>query len=551
MVNFNFRKMAGLTVASFFLCVTSCRTSDTDNNLANSGPATVKINFKGDAYDEDTDPKAATRSMVAEKTTVMLDPSTYVNIEVAPDNTPKTRTTREVKPLDNSALRVIAYEAGTKKYKDHKDYVIMWGNVYGDALELDGGTPYAIVAYSYGSTANLPAFTDADKSKLLSQVVLDYDYTDPKYRDFMWFKQEGFIPKGGENNFLSILLKHKVAAITATLKIDGKNIEKVENVSISPNKQNATVSLETGTFSNVSGDVASDSSDIKFNTGTSTASTVAGTQVLVNYDSNGTKDGKFGADVTIDGTKKRIDTKEGFFYIKRGIKRNITLNFKVTAGKCKIKISKTELREFECYNVGADTTADPFIGSAEIQGAKFKWGAAIGELGNYLSQASDLKYSNNPGTQEDFRWYSGGKSDPDGWSTSGGPNNPCSPGFRIPTQSEWAGVHFYASGGVAVQNNHVEKLGEWNGNSYPTTKGFLYTDRDNKENKMFLPLAGLRDGLTGNSGYRGTHGYYWTSEKYYSVSHDQTLYADLHGEPTGALSNAERYHGMSVRCIKG
>ncbi|ATL42316.1 hypothetical protein CQS02_02875 [Elizabethkingia miricola] len=67
-MNLDFRKVAGFTAASFFLCVTFCCTSDTDDSLVNNEPAVVKINFKNEAYGA----MASVRSLVAEKTTVVI-----------------------------------------------------------------------------------------------------------------------------------------------------------------------------------------------------------------------------------------------------------------------------------------------------------------------------------------------------------------------------------------------------------------------------------------------------------------------------------------------
>ncbi|MYZ59125.1 hypothetical protein EH151_04375 [Elizabethkingia anophelis] len=554
-MNLKFIKMSGFTAAVLFLGITSCRSTDTDNNLANVGTAAVKINFKGDAYDEDTDPKAATRSMVAEKTTVMINPSTYVNIEAVPGNAPKIRTDRGV--LNMSVLRVMAYEKSTMKYVTHKDYFIINGSAMGgEPLKLDGGTTYAIIAYSYGSDASLP---EPNKTDLLYQVELDYDYTDSRYRDFMYYLNTDFTPVGGVDNTLDILLRHRLVSLTAKLSTAGAKIESVKNFTITPHSKTSKIYLVSGNFHSSGPDVGG-MNDIKYNNINS--ANVTTHPVLINGDTGGAKGGKFAATITIDGTEKHITT-GAFFSLKRGTKKNLNIDFKISdLKKCKIRTGPltNDYREFMCHNLGADTSADPFTPDKRLHGGKFKYGATMEmkDSGYYISQEDDQNpnYMGAGRPAPESIWKRTNSEIPavDGWIN--GKANPCPTGYSVPDISLWHNVY---------DNNTVIKEGDnWpsaTGRSVIYTNGVTFIDKANPDNKLFLPAAGFRASITSGNPLLWGAGENWLvggNADYWSITkgnRDNYRVFDLY-QSTGqklSINKTFEYHpsrGYPVRCVK-
>ncbi|HFK5529598.1 TPA: hypothetical protein ACGZ99_003685, partial [Elizabethkingia anophelis] len=76
----------------------------------------------------------------------------------------------------NTKFRVIAYRANGE-YHTHKDYTV---GLPGEPLALDGGAPYTLIVYSYGSTF-LPNIT-TETSNINSNPLVDYNDSN---RDFM------------------------------------------------------------------------------------------------------------------------------------------------------------------------------------------------------------------------------------------------------------------------------------------------------------------------------------------------------------------------------
>ncbi|AQX02246.1 hypothetical protein [Elizabethkingia anophelis] len=138
----------------------------------------------------------------------------------------------------------------------------------------------------------------------------------------------------------------------------------------------------------------------------------------------------------------------------------------------------------------------------EIHGAKYQWGTATPANGasnnRFLTQADDQSQNGTPSR--------GWSSTPltAGWTSSGGPNNPCVGGFHVPTEAEWQAV---------INNNTMRRVGTWV-NSVTNYGSGVYFSANGSE-RLFLPSVGSRrndpTGPLGSLDRRGAIGRYWTS----------------------------------------
>ncbi|MEY4107369.1 MAG: hypothetical protein RL181_1711, partial [Bacteroidota bacterium] len=201
--------------------------------------------------------------------------------------------------------------------------------------------------------------------------------------------------------------------------------------------------------------------------------------------------------------------------------------------KCGAYVAPNEWREFQCHNLGAaNTDADPFAPSWEINGGYWQWGRK--NTGAKGPTGSDILYAN-----------AGAIS---GWNTTPAPkgawrdttktsDDPCPAGYRIPTKSEWSGV---------VTHNEGKTVGSsWLNGVVNYESGRQYGD------KLFLPAAGVRLASNGVLTNRGARGGYWSSEDVSGTNNAHGHFFDSSGvSGSEGTSIALKASGQSVRCIK-
>ena len=197
-----------------------------------------------------------------------------------------------------------------------------------------------------------------------------------------------------------------------------------------------------------------------------------------------------------------------------------------SAPVCRAKVTATEYKNFMCYNLGAaNTSADPFTPTWEINGGYWQWGrsaeAAAGPTGSGSGQANGGAVSGwNTTNPANGSWADGSKTADD----------PCPPGYRVPTKAQWVGV---------VANNTKTNVGSFSNSATNYGAGAKFGDQ------LLLPAAGYRGDDDGALSYRGYFGVYWSSteiDSYYAWY----LYF---GSSNADAGGNGRTGGLSVRCV--
>jgi len=108
-------------------------------------------------------------------------------------------------------------------------------------------------------------------------------------------------------------------------------------------------------------------------------------------------------------------------------------------------------------------------------------------------------------------------------------NDPCPAGWRVPTNEELESL--------------MSTIKYWVSSS---PQGCYFGSGDNIENMLFLPAAGMRYYNNGELVWRGTYGYYWSTEAYDS---SDAYYMSLSSSKP-EIHPVDRKYGHCVRCVK-
>ena len=193
---------------------------------------------------------------------------------------------------------------------------------------------------------------------------------------------------------------------------------------------------------------------------------------------------------------------------------------------CRAKVNATDYKNFMCYNLGAaNTSADPFTPSWEINGGYWQWGrsvqAAAGPTGPGSTEANDAAISGwNTTDAANGAWVDGSKT----------PDDPCPVGYRVPTKAQWDGVRV---------NNTQTNVGTFSNSATNYGAGVKFGGQ------LMLPAAGSRYNYNGALSNRGFIGYYWSSTEY---DNSNAWYLFFISSVANTF-NFSRTGGLSVRCV--
>jgi uncharacterized protein (TIGR02145 family) len=209
----------------------------------------------------------------------------------------------------------------------------------------------------------------------------------------------------------------------------------------------------------------------------------------------------------------------------------------VTMPMCGAYVAAGVWKTFQCHNLGADATADPFTPSWQLNGHYYLWGikavAANGPTGPSSAEANaGVVPTYNPMAvpTANNAWNDASKST----------NDPCPTGFRVPTYDHWNAV-------INTNLNPTRSIvGTWSNSSTNYGVGLRI---GSGTVGLFLPAAGYRASegvLVG----RGDGGFYWSSNS--GTLGAQTLTSVMEFSSTYAprVNNINRtLLAYSVRCI--
>jgi len=427
-------------------------------------------------------------------------------------------------------------EAGTKyrsivykedgSYLEHKDYTV------GSTIEnfsLANTDKYTIVVYSFGSTENLPEITDVEKGNI-SNATLDFDVNQG---NLTYAKISDYVPESDGN--VNVKLINKFSLITLSLNNQTSSpsvlstITQINNVQID-NNQKGKISLSSG---EITERTDSQMANITFSSNTFNDGDFAtSTPVWVNIVGD---DISYSYSITIE---RQGASQDMVISNVIGIAPGTKLNIDIIENKCGAYVSPTEFKEFACFNLGADNTADPLELSQAIYGDIYQWGRN--------SPSATMKQHLDPANRPE--WTAGtwdGSNFPlNNWMVvnngifSKGSMDPCPTGYRLPSSVEFNQI---------FENNKVLEIGDsWlNPEDYDKLYGVIIGDR------LLLPHTGWRNRSDGKFRFSNMAN---TSRVRYLAADGMIMIENdvFKAEPyiDGTNRGGTQAFGTPVRCIK-
>ncbi len=533
----NVKAIKTLLFCGSLLSIISCR-SDQQNNLTES---TKGINFSVNVDDfGNSNAKNQANTKTGSGDTNLISKQEFtsgpfsVTGELSEDKNNKI-TTRSFLPGARK-FRIVAYDSQTGDYtaQDIGSTSAPNQKLF-ENINLVGGQKYTFITYSLNSNTDPPIAPTTNLNQ--AKINLTGLNGQEAGSDLLYAINENVMISGG-NTVINVTLRHQFSRIT--LSVDNSNATGTPGqpsyVKGSYPLDNNSTGGFTGTIQDyfTSGNLNLKDASITegVNQGLAVAGITTTTKTLIIntgsediYKSNliippgaiviGNDVNANPVSIAINGTNNGglLPGASYTLKLKFNSDRYVDENG-ITQSKNNARYAVIRGYQWDRFNLGASAShpaqSDPDIPSAEIHGAKYTYGAYTGQTGSYLSQSDDQN------TLQVSGWGANGNY----WNTQ----DPCDPGYRIPTQDEYTKL-------LGATSNTT--IGTANSYSYGRKLKSLRS-----EVQLVFPAAGFRSTGTesGNITERGRRARYWNTS---------SLFDD-----TTAATSPHPSIGAAIRCIR-
>ena len=590
----NFKALNILPVTAFLFIASSCRSHDTDNNPNKETSANgIRFNLINDDFNNvgnEIKSIASTKGKQGNKTDIInqnfvsgpFDISAELSLE-APAISPLAQASAKLNtaaeklggPTNTNAIKyvVVAYKPdGTYLGQEIGDASTPNQKLFGN-LNLTGNQTYTFVTYSLGATTPPPPAPTTNLN--MAELNINGLTGSETNSDLMFAINENVLLSEG-NTPLDVHLKHKFTKIT-----------------ISIDNSDATGTVKGGY------PLASESS-----TGATGIISDFYTDCSIRF-KDGTKIGAVTGTSSLDtSTVKGIKTTGQSFIINTGAVSNYTGTItlpanSITIGKdsnaqpvvININGSGTGLMPGYAYTLKLKFNSDRYVNASGVTKTQGESDALYAVIGGYKWERYNLGVINrnpalnNPDQIPSIQGLHGGyyqfgnkESIADAASTTNykninwngnpapnnswdanSPNNPCSPGYKVPTEAELK---------ILLNNTSQKIIGNTTSNTFGQMNNYsaagVYTSKKNQNVRLSIPISGYADLTVGsnsapfqpgdirgraNSMHLGSSTFNSTTSKISILQYSAISYfGGGSGQGSGA---AQKVIGRSIRCIAG